>query len=268
MLDLDVTIMPKMDRFRSVLIGVASLAVFVVAWQAITMATNSPFLPTPVQVFQAFLKISTIGDIDGYTLWWHIGVSLYRVLLGFAVAVITAVPLGLLMGVKPLVKNVASPITEIIRFIPPIAWIPLSIILLSGINRYIFLLWIGIFFPILLDTIAGVKRTSETQVNMAKSFGADNNAIIKKIIFPSALPEIMNGLRVGLGVGWMCIVAAEMMGGEPVGLGRLILKYANLLQIDVVVLGMVVIGLIGLAMNYLLLSGERRLFKWRVEIKA
>ncbi|HRU81943.1 MAG TPA: hypothetical protein P5168_05280, partial [Candidatus Methanomethylicus sp.] len=85
---------------------------------------------------------------------------------------------------------------------------------------------------------------------------------------PSALPEIMNGLRVGLGVGWMCIVAAEMMGGEPVGLGRLILKYANLLQIDVVVLGMVVIGLIGLAMNYMLLSGERRLFKWRVEIKA
>lgn len=260
--------LPVFDKTKNVLIGLASLSAFIIMWQIVTMAADSPFLPSPVQVLYAFIKISTFGDIDGYTLGWHTAVSLYRVLLGFIVAVITAIPLGLLMGVKPFVKSAASPIIESLRFIPPIAWIPLSIILLSGINRYIFLLWIGIFFPILLDTIAGVKRASIIQVNMAKSFGADNRTIIRNIIFPSALPEIMNGLRVGLGVGWMCIVAAEMIGGEPVGLGRLILKYANLLQIDVVVLGMVVIGIVGLVMNYLLLSAEKRLFKWRVEIKA
>ncbi|MCQ5377287.1 MAG: ABC transporter permease subunit, partial [Candidatus Methanomethylicia archaeon] len=148
------------------------------------------------------------------------------------------------------------------------AWIPLSIILLTGINRYVFIIWIGIFFPVLLDTIAGVKRTSITMVNMAKTFGASNNSIIRRIIFPSALPEVMNGLRVGVGIGWMCIVAAEMIGGEPLGLGRLILKYANLLQIDVVIVGMITIGIVGLVMNYLLLLLERRMFRWRVEVRA
>ncbi|MGC8936096.1 MAG: ABC transporter permease [Candidatus Methanomethylicaceae archaeon] len=210
----------------------------------------------------------TVGDVDGYTLAWHTLTSLERVLLGFLVGGATGVPIGLMMGIKPALKGVLTPIIEPIRFIPPIAWIPLSIVLLVGLSRYVFLIWIGVFFPVLLDTIAGVKRTSITLVQMAKTFGADNRQIIKKIIFPSALPEIMNGLRVGLGVGWMCIVAAEMIGGEPVGLGRLILKYANLLQIDVVIVGMITIGLIGLVMNYFILSLEKRMFRWRVEIRA
>jgi len=210
----------------------------------------------------------TIGDIDGYTLGWHTLVSLERVLLGFAVGCATGVPIGILLGIKPTLKDALTPIIEPLRFIPPIAWIPLSIVLLIGLWRYIFLIWIGVFFPVLLDTVAGVKRTSITLVQMARTFGADNKKIITKIIFPSSLPEIMNGIRVGLGVGWMCIVAAEMIGGEPVGLGRLVLKYANLLQIDVVIVGMITIGLIGLTMNYFILFLEKRMFRWRVEIRT
>lgn len=260
--------MRLLRKIGNALVGGIAIAAFLIVWEAVTRMMASPFLPGPYQVFLAMIKMATVGDIDGYTLEYHALVSLYRVLLGFGVASVTAIPLGLLMGVKPLVRSFATPVIEPIRFIPPIAWIPLSIILLTGINRYVFIIWIGIFFPVLLDTIAGVKRTSITMVNMAKTFGASNNSIIRRIIFPSALPEVMNGLRVGVGIGWMCIVAAEMIGGEPLGLGRLILKYANLLQIDVVIVGMITIGIVGLVMNYLLLLLERRMFRWRVEVRA
>ncbi|MEM2002667.1 MAG: ABC transporter permease [Candidatus Methanomethyliaceae archaeon] len=255
-------------RLRSLLYALSSVIIFFIFWELIALYSPSPYLPDPYSVLRAFITILTVGDVDGYTLTWHAVVSLERVLLGFAVGTATGIPIGMLLGIKPTLKGAVTPIIEPLRFIPPIAWIPLSIVLLIGLWRYIFLIWIGVFFPVLLDTIAGVKRTSITLIQMARTFGADNKKIITKIIFPSSLPEIMNGLRVGLGVGWMCIVAAEMIGGEPVGLGRLILKYANLLQIDVVIVGMITIGLIGLALNYLILLLEKRMFRWRVEIRA
>jgi NitT/TauT family transport system permease protein len=253
-------------RGKSIAIGLTSIAAFLLLWEAATLVINSPFLPGPYSVLVASIQISTAGDVDGYTLGFHSAVSLYRVLLGFVAGAAMAIPLGLFMGIKLTVKDIATPIIEPLRFIPPMAWIPLSIVLLTGLSRYVFLIWVGVFFPVLLNTIAGVRRTSITLVNVAKTFGADNNAILRHIIFPSALPEIMTGLRVGLGIGWMCIVAAEMIGGDPVGLGRLILKYANYLQIDVVIVGMVTIGLIGLAMNYAILLLEKRMFRWRVEV--
>lgn len=253
---------------RSSLLAIISLILFFIFWESVATYSSSPYLPDPYSVAKAFAIMLTIGDIDGYTLGWHTLVSLERVLLGFAVGCATGVPIGILLGIKPTLKDALTPIIEPLRFIPPIAWIPLSIVLLIGLWRYIFLIWIGVFFPVLLDTVAGVKRTSITLVQMARTFGADNKKIITKIIFPSSLPEIMNGIRVGLGVGWMCIVAAEMIGGEPVGLGRLVLKYANLLQIDVVIVGMITIGLIGLTMNYFILFLEKRMFRWRVEIRT
>jgi NitT/TauT family transport system permease protein len=235
-------------------------------WHLFSIIINIPYFPSPISVIKAILEIALIGDVDKYTLAQHIYVSVERVLLGFSIAAITAIPLGLIIGIKPLIKDTITPIIEPIRFIPPIAWIPLAIVLLVGITRYIFIIWVGAFFPILLNTIAGIKRTSNILIQMAKSFGSSRNQIIYKIIIPSSLPEVMTGLRVGLGVGWMCIVAAEMIGGEPIGLGRLIIKYAGLLRLDVVIAGMIVIGIIGMLMNYIILAIEKRLFKWRQEI--
>jgi ABC-type nitrate/sulfonate/bicarbonate transport system permease component len=249
-------------------IGGFTLAVFLLFWEALSRSVNSPFLPGPYEVVLAFLRLSVVGDFDGYTLWEHSAVSIYRVLLGFLAGAVTAIPLGLLMGLKPTLKTAANTIIEPLRFIPPIAWIPLAIVLLVGLSRYVFLIWVGTFFPILLNTIAGVRRTSPTLVNVAKTFGASNSEITMKIVLPSALPEIMTGLRVGLGIGWMCIVAAELLGGDPVGLGRLILKYANFLQIDVVIVGMVLIGIIGLVMNYIILVLEKKIFRYRVEVRT
>jgi ABC-type nitrate/sulfonate/bicarbonate transport system permease component len=256
------------NYLRDAGIGIATLAAFLLFWELLARAVNSPFIPGPYDVALAFIRLALVGDFDGYTLLEHSAVSIYRVLLGFIAGAVTAIPLGLIMGLKPTVKTAANTIIEPLRFIPPIAWIPLSIVLLVGLSRFIFLIWIGTFFPILLNTIAGVRRTSPTLVNVARTFGASNSEITTKVVLPSALPEIMTGLRVGLGIGWMCIVAAEMLGGDPVGLGRLILKYADFLQIDAVIVGMVLIGVIGLVMNYLILMLEKKMFKYRVEVQA
>ena len=119
----------------------------------------------------------------------------------------------------------------------------------------------------LLNTVAGINRTNPTLVEVAKVSGADKKSTILKVMIPSALPEIVAGMRIALGVGWMCIMAAEMIGGEMVGLGRLILKYAELLQVDVILVGMITIGIIGLAMNEAFIWVERRVFRWRVEVR-
>src|SRR5512136_2240488 len=173
---------------KGIMISIASIAFFLVLWQAVAYYSASPFLPGPDSVLRSFWQLMTIGDVDGVTLQDDIVASLIRVLLGFLVGAVTAIPLGLAIGIKPLVRTATNPIMEPIRFIPPIAWIPLAIVLLGGLSRYVFIIWIGVFFPVLLNTIAGVQRASPTLANVAKTFGAKGWMITQKIIFPSALP--------------------------------------------------------------------------------
>jgi NitT/TauT family transport system permease protein len=126
---------------------------------------------------------------------------------------------------------------------------------------------LALFFPVLINTIVGINRTNPTLIDVARVLGADKKSTILKVMIPSALPEIVAGMRIGLGVGWMCIMAAEMMGGEMVGLGRLILKYAELLRVDVILVGMLTIGIIGLLMNEAFIWAEKRVLRWRVEVR-
>jgi ABC-type nitrate/sulfonate/bicarbonate transport system permease component len=173
----------------------------------------------------------------------------------------------MVIGLRPSIYGWSRSVIEPIRFIPPIAWIPLAFILMTGFSRYLLIIWLGSFFPVLLNTIAGIKRTNPTLVEVARVLGADKKSAILKVMWPSALPEIAAGMRIGLGVGWMCIMAAEMIGGERVGLGRLILKYAELLRVDVIFVGMITIGIIGLLMNEVFIWTEKRIFRWRMEVR-
>ncbi|MEM2975346.1 MAG: ABC transporter permease [Candidatus Bathyarchaeia archaeon] len=252
---------------KIILCNLILVVVVIVLWETLAFSLHSRFFPSFSDVIKAFFTLITVGDVEGYTLLTHSAVSILRVLAGFLLAFVCGFPLGLAMGLKPLIYNASKSIVEPLRFIPPIAWIPLAIILLSGYTRYIFIIWLGAFFPILLNTIVAVKRTSPVLIDLAKSFGAKKGMIISKVVVPSSLPEVVAGMRIGLGVGWMCIVAAEMIGGETIGLGRLILKAAELLRIDVIIAGMITIGLIGLLMNEIFLFAEKRLFKWRQEVK-
>lgn len=236
-------------------------------WEALAQIVHSRYFPGPVDVVKSFIILSTKGDVEGVTLLTHAFASILRVLLGFSVAVVTGIPLGIAMGLRSEVYDVSKGVLEPLRFIPPIAWIPLTIILLSGYARYTFLIWLGAFFPILLNSIAGVKRVNPVLIDVAKAFGGKGRSIVLKIVVPGALPEIMTGMRVGIGIGWMCIVAAEMIGGEVAGLGWLILKSGELLDVSGIIVGMITVGLIGLAISELFLLIEKRVFKWRVEVR-
>jgi len=249
------------------LYNVISVALLFLLWEVLAKVLSSPFFPSLTDVLSRAARIMVNGDIEGYSLLYHAFASILRFFSGFGLACITGFPIGVVMGLRREIYNALKSIIEPLRFIPPIAWLPLAFLLLPGYLRYVMIIWLGAFFPILLSTIAGIKRTSPVYIDVAKVFGADKKSIIFKVVIPSALPEILAGMRIGLGVGWMCIVAAEMMGGEPVGLGRLIIKYTELLQIDASLVGLFSIGIIGLLMNEAFLQMEKRFFKWRMEVK-
>lgn len=244
---------------------VAGLVVLAV-WQAATWVVHSVFFPSPLQVVRAMTDLWINGDVTGNSLLTHIRWSLLRLVAGFAAGVVLGVPLGLLMGLyKPLYTGTRAAL-EPFRFIPPIAWIPLTIVLLSGFSRYVFLIWLGAFFPIFVATLVGVPRVELIHKNVAKVHGAGRWYVLTRVVVPSVLPDILGGMRVGMGTAWMTIVAAEMSGGETTGLGRMMVNYAELLRIPEIVVGMLLIGVLGFLMNEALLRVEKRLFRWRWEV--
>lgn len=254
-------------RARVWITNAVVLLLFLLFWEVAAELYRSPFIPAPSAVWRAGVKLAMQGDVNGHTLWAHTAMSLLRVLAGFAAAAVMAVPLGLLMGLSPGIYQGTRSLIEPLRFIPPLAWIPIALVTLTGFTRYVFIIWLGAFFPIFIATLVGVPRVEILHRNVAVVHGAGRGWIVRKVVIPSILPDILGGMRVGLGVGWMCIVAAEMIGGESVGLGKLILKYAELLRMAEIVVGMVLIGLCGLVMNEILLLVEKRLFRWRWEVR-
>jgi len=256
----------RLEQTRTIGYNVLSLVAVVIAWTIFSRWQNSIYFPSPRAIWTAFIGLSTRGDIEGIWLGLHVWKSLVRIFAGFAAACVLGIPLGLLMGLYPKLYNRTRSVIEPVRFIPPIAWIPVAIVLLAGFSRYAFIIWLGAFFPIFITTLLSVTRVNPIHVNVAKVCGASRFFIIRKIVLPSVLPDISTGMRVGLGIAWMCIVAAEMIGGEMVGIGRLILKYAELQRMGEIVVGMLVIGIIGFIMNEIFIIVERRVFRWRSEI--
>jgi NitT/TauT family transport system permease protein len=204
--------------------------------------------------------------VEGINLGMHIYKSTLRIFAGFIAACILGIPLGILMGLYPKVYDSTKSIIEPVRFIPPVAWIPLVIVLLVGFSRYAFIIWLGAFFPIFIGTLLSVKSVNPIHIDVPRSFGAKRMYIIRKIIIPSVLPDIFTGMRVGMGIGWDCIMASEMIGGENEGLGVMILKYAELIRIEDIIVGMIVIGAIGFLINEVFILAEKKVFRWKEAI--
>ena len=254
----------KIDiKFKKVFYSILTIVVFLALWEIFARIAQSSYIPTPAGVMQAVAHLVINGDYEGYSMGEHALASCIRVFAGFGVAFVMGVTLGISMGLYPSIYRAIKVIIEPIRFIPPIAWIPIAIVLLSGFSRYMFIIWLGSFFPIFISVLSSIPKVDPILKDVVKSCGGSRLATIKKVIIPSIMPEILAGTRIGLGDSWMCIVAAEMIGGENVGLGRLILKYADLLMTNEIIVGMVVIGIIGYLCNEAVLLLERRLFKWR-----
>lgn len=259
---------PARVRWRRspALYNAASALAILAAWQIATMLYYSAFFPSPLQVAQAFVSLAVNGDVLHNSLLTHIGWSLARLSAGFALGVVTGVPMGLLMGLNRTLYAATRTAIEPFRFIPPIAWIPLTIVLLSGLSRYVFLIWLGAFFPVYVATLVGVPRVELIHKNVARVHGAGRWYVLTRVVIPSVLPDILGGMRVGLGTAWMTIVAAEITGGETTGIGRMMVNYEDLLRIPEIVVGMILIGVLGFLMNEILLRLEKRLFRWRWEV--
>ncbi|KXH76606.1 MAG: hypothetical protein AM326_02435 [Candidatus Thorarchaeota archaeon SMTZ-45] len=236
----------------------------ILLWVIIAFFSRS----TIIEVVDAFIRLATVGDSQGFLLIDHIAQSVFIVTVGFCVAAITAIPLGIAIGRYRVVDSVLGPVVEAMRPIPPIAWIPLSLLIFASLlYSQIFIIWVGAFFPILINTTTGVKRTEPVHVDVAKTFGASESQILGSVVIPSAAPEVFAGMRIGFGIGWMCLVAAEMIGSNK-GLGYLIWTMQQVGWTGAVISSMLVIGVIGFAVSFLLLLIERKLLKWRQEVSV
>jgi len=254
------------EKVKRMGFNIVTLSVFLILWTGVAYWQKSPFFATPPDIIRGFGEMFTIGDAEGYRLWTHLVHSLIRVFAGFMAACVVGIPGGLLLGLYPKIYESTRVLIEPIRFISPIAWIPMAIVVLIGFSRYVFVIWVASFFPVFVSTLWSVRQVNPIFVNVARVAGAGRSFIIRKIILPAVLPNIFGGMRISLGISWMCIVAAEMIGGQMVGIGRLILKSAMTTRMDLVMVGMISIGAIGYATNEVILIIERHIFRWRAAI--
>jgi NitT/TauT family transport system permease protein len=249
-----------MSKLKEILPAATVIAILIAMWWLVVVVTHSAIFPTPWQVVTGTLELARDG-----TLWSDIGASLMRVGLGFLLAVSIAVPLGLWMGWIKGAFSTLNPIFQILRPISPIAWIPIAILWFGvGDASPIFLIFMSSVFPMVVQTTAGVHTIERRYLRAAENFGVSRYTLFSRVIIPAVLPQIIVGMRIGLGVAWLVVVAAEMIALRS-GLGYLIIDSRNAgNRYDLVIGGMVIIGLIGLSLDGAMrLMEGLRLVKWR-----
>ena len=242
-----------------------TLSALLALWWAVTASglIEPLFLPPPSAVLQKGWLLATSGYMDS-TLWQHLGASLGRIGLGLGLgfAVLTAVPIGIAIGANRIARGILDPLIEFYRPIPPLAYLPL-IVIWCGIGELskVLLIYLAIFAPIAIATATGVRTVDPAKLRAAQSLGATRAQLIRHVILPSALPDILTGVRIGLGVGWSTLVAAELIAATS-GLGFMVQSAAQFLVTDVVVLGILVIALIAFAMEMGLRALQRKWVPW------
>ena len=243
---------------------VTVIALFALWWGATHLGLiRDLFLPTPERIITSFAD-AWKGDIQGGKplsehFWW----SLYRVFAAFALACLTAVPVGIAMGVSRIARGIFDPPIEFYRPLPPLAYLPL-IVIWFGIEETakIVLIYLACFAPLAMAARAGVRSVTIEQINAAYSMGASQWQVICYVVIPAAMPEILTGMRIAIGFGWTTLVAAEMVAATA-GLGQMVLNASNFLRTDVVIMGIVVIGVVAYLFDLLMRKVERLLVPWK-----
>ena len=251
------------------MLGLVIPIIIIGVWEFFAIQANNPALLPRVEnvVNRLIHPFADLLDTGSYVR--HIFVSASRVVLGFLLAALIGIPLGLLVGRYLLFHKLFSPIIEILRPLCPIAWIPFAMAIFKTYTianvfgvRYtttifghiqlgmLFVIFYGGFFPVLLNTVHGVKSVKNIFIESAMLLGANQRKLFKKVILPSSLPAILTGLRVGLGISWMVIIAAEMLPGSDAGIGYLIMFSYELAEMDILIAGMILIGAVGALLSY------------------
>ena len=252
-------------RLREAALALAIPAVLALVWHLVTTGRPYSLIPPPSEVWTALVDLAVGGindDAFSATLLTHLGASLARVFGGFALAVLLALPLGLLIGRVPLMRQLLDPTFQILRPVPVTAWLPLAMILFGlGPRSAYFLVFLGAFYPILVNTVFGVRSVEPRLFEAASMLGCRGSAQFVRVVLPAALPSIFTGLRLGLGFAWVVIVVGEMTGVQT-GLGAIIMEARQLSRTEIVICGMIVIGLAGFLSDRIVMLIGRRLLAW------
>ena len=249
-------------KLRAIAIGALAIALFLLAWHLLTkyrVSFHVRFVnvPSPEMVLESLTRA-----LHSSTFMSHVALSCRRIFIGFMLAAVVAVPLGLVMGRFRLVREFVFPIAEVLRPIPAIAWVPMSIMLWpSNEESIIFITYLGSFFPILLNTLHGMAMVDPVLVRAAQCLGAREASIFREVYFPATLPYVFTGLTVGMGVAWVSLIAAEMISGQ-FGIGYFTWEAYSLVQYADIALGMICIGVLGLGSSAVIRGIGRVIMPW------
>jgi NitT/TauT family transport system permease protein len=252
-------------RLRNPLVGAVFPVAMVALWHFLTYGQKYSLIPPPSDVALELYDLAFGGIYDdaySRTLLTHLLASLSRVYGGFAIAAVVAVPLGLLIGRVAVVRRALDPTLQVLRPVPVTAWLPLSMIMFGlGPRSAFFLVCLGAFYPILLNTIFGVRSVDPRLFEAASMLGCKDTAQFYRVVLPASLPAIFTGLRLGLGFAWVVIVVGEMTGVQT-GLGAIIMEARQLSRTEIVICGMIVIGVAGFISDRLVVLLGKRLLRW------
>lgn len=243
-------------------IRIISLIAGIMLWDYVTVHQVQFILrfanvPTPADVWAQFSALIRSSDF-----YLDIAISVRRVGISFGVAALLGVPLGLAMGRSAVINDIAGPYIEILRPIPAVAWIPMAIIMWpTNEESIVFITFLGAFFPIVINTIHGVDQTPEVLVRAARTLGAGTRSVVWHVVLPSALPSIVSGLAIGMGVSWFSVLTAEMISGQY-GIGYFTWESYQLIRYPDIIIGMLTIGLLGTASTVLIRWLARPFLKW------
>jgi taurine transport system permease protein len=249
------------------LISVVTMVVLFALWWLASHYRWLPplFLPTPETVFTRLYE-SAMGQLTDAPLATHFGWSMFRVFAAFIAACVTAIPIGIAMGVSRIARGIFDPPIEFYRPLPPLAYLPL-IVIWFGIDEMskVLLIYLACFAPLAMSARAGVRSVSQEQIHAAYSMGASKWQVILHVIIPGAMPEILTAMRIAIGFGWTTLVAAEMVAATH-GLGQMVLNASNFLRTDIVIMGIVVIGAIAYLFDLLMRYVEHLVVPWKGKV--
>lgn len=255
---------PKfMTKNLSLLMSLGSVSTIILLWFGISALHLVPelFLPSPSAVWQKFVIVSQEGFMKA-TLWQHLAESISRVLTALVAAIVIGVPVGLWMGLNKWVRAVLDPLVELLRPIPPLAYLPLLVIWFGiGETTKVLLIFFSILAPVIISSAHGVLSHQKNRERAALSLGATRLQVLKYVILPTALPHILTGIRIGLGVGWSTLVAAELVAADR-GIGFMVQSAAQFLITDTVVLGIIVIAIVAVSFELFLRWLQKQLAPW------
>ena len=254
-----------LGTLRAIVLGFGFPVLLVFLWHLAVVTTGTRLIPSPRQVAVMMYDFAFGGVYDDAfsgTILTHIWTSMQRVYGGFFLAAAIGIPLGLMIGRIKVLQQLLDPTISLLRPIPVTAWLPLSMIFFGlGPKAAVFLVFLGAFYPILLNTIFGVRSVDARLFEAAAMLGCKGSAMFRQVVFPAALPAIINGLRIAHGFAWILIVVGEMTG-VPTGLGSVIMDGRTLSRTDLVVTGMIVIGALGFLTDRIIVMISNRLLRW------